>query len=357
MSGRKWPSGAGRTWFLSFPYVMPREAPNSLPEAPAPFWKPSASPVFSALAVNPEKRPISREPRLFSRKNPRSIPVFYPRFCAPACRIQKPGRRPPALLGAKGKKAGSQMVFSPHPIIFWESSTPKRCFLWNPPYSFFLCQERAVPTMNWFWPAPTARPPLLRRALKKETTSSGLSPLIRSYVPSACLETWEKAAAHPLFPEDLRWYLYQKLLSVSDFSGYQDVSLDLNRRIRRLRFLCMGKSWQEILALLKNKADNRSPDPARPAARPSGALPGRHGTFPCGGNRFLCQNPGLSQKRRPASPRHKRKRPRSPALQALRRLRRSWRFRKKNAFPGPLCFASVPKHPVRKAFSSFSHGI
>ena len=93
----------------------------------------------------------------------------------------------------------------------------------------------------------------LRRELKKETTSSGLSPLIRSYVPSACLETWEKAAAHPLFPEDLRWYLYQKLLSVSDFSGYQDVSLDLNRRIRRLRFLCMGKSWQEILALLKTK--------------------------------------------------------------------------------------------------------
>ena len=92
----------------------------------------------------------------------------------------------------------------------------------------------------------------LRKEIEKEP-DAGLSASLLPYIPEFCRDFWETALLTPAFSEDLCWYLYQKLLSSEDFSAYLDVSSDLNRRILRMRFSCIGKSWREILALLKTK--------------------------------------------------------------------------------------------------------
>lgn len=61
------------------------------------------------------------------------------------------------------------------------------------------------------------------------------------------------ASSHILVPDDLLPYLNQKLLTCSDFETILDVSSDLSDRLFRLRYQCIGKSWDEIITLLHTK--------------------------------------------------------------------------------------------------------
>ena len=93
-------------------------------------------------------------------------------------------------------------------------------------------------------------------AMRREIGKAGpafMPGALLPYIPDSCLDIWDECLFNCVFPEDLCWYLYQRLLSLEDFSQYLDVSPDLNRRICHLRFQCMGKSWREILTLLKTK--------------------------------------------------------------------------------------------------------
>lgn len=77
------------------------------------------------------------------------------------------------------------------------------------------------------------------------------SPL--SYIPQSCRELFLASADHVLTSEDFLPYLNQKLLSMDDFSSILDISSDLSDRILGSRFKCMGKSYEEIVALLKTR--------------------------------------------------------------------------------------------------------
>lgn len=77
------------------------------------------------------------------------------------------------------------------------------------------------------------------------------SPL--SYIPTSCRELFLASANHALTPEDFLPYLNQKLLSMDKFSSILDISPDLSDRIQGSRFKCMGKSYEEIIALLKTR--------------------------------------------------------------------------------------------------------
>lgn len=74
-----------------------------------------------------------------------------------------------------------------------------------------------------------------------------------SHIPENCREDFTQACRSPVFSQDLLPWLTEKLLTVSDFSPFLDVSPDLSRRISRLRFTCVGKSWEEITGILKTR--------------------------------------------------------------------------------------------------------
>ena len=74
-----------------------------------------------------------------------------------------------------------------------------------------------------------------------------------SYIPETCHPLFLKAARAPVTADDFLPLLIDKLLTISDFSGYFDISPELSDRIRKLRFSCIGKSFAEITALLKTR--------------------------------------------------------------------------------------------------------
>lgn len=73
------------------------------------------------------------------------------------------------------------------------------------------------------------------------------------YTPDACRELFLSAAETPVTSEELLPFLVQKFLSHCTFSDIQDISPDLSDRICRLRYSCVGKTYEEIVTLLKTK--------------------------------------------------------------------------------------------------------
>lgn len=84
-----------------------------------------------------------------------------------------------------------------------------------------------------------------------------------SYIPETCHPLFLKAARAPVTADDFLPLLIDKLLTISDFSGYFDISPELSDRIRKLRFSCIGKSFAEIAALLKTRQLTEAPDSSR----------------------------------------------------------------------------------------------
>ena len=63
----------------------------------------------------------------------------------------------------------------------------------------------------------------------------------------------EAASSQILVTDDLLPYLNEKLLTGSGFEDILDISPDLSDRLIRLRYSCIGRSWDEIVALLRTK--------------------------------------------------------------------------------------------------------
>ncbi|MDO4324374.1 MAG: nucleotidyltransferase family protein [Lachnospiraceae bacterium] len=73
------------------------------------------------------------------------------------------------------------------------------------------------------------------------------------YIPGNCRELFRKAAENPRTPEELTSCLMEKLLSEDSYDHILDITPELSDRIRSLRFFCIGKSFDETVALLKTK--------------------------------------------------------------------------------------------------------
>ncbi|MCC8136850.1 MAG: nucleotidyltransferase family protein [Clostridiales bacterium] len=85
------------------------------------------------------------------------------------------------------------------------------------------------------------------------------------YIPSDCAELFRESCRTPIFPDDLLPVLTQKLIraqegpsftggfSDSRFDRILDISPALSDRIEKLRFDCVGKSFEEITALIKTR--------------------------------------------------------------------------------------------------------
>lgn len=73
------------------------------------------------------------------------------------------------------------------------------------------------------------------------------------YIPENCHELFQSACEDTVTPEDFLPFLVQKLLAGDSFDSILDISPDLSDRIRTLRYTCIGKTYDEIVALLKTK--------------------------------------------------------------------------------------------------------
>ncbi|MCD7737346.1 MAG: nucleotidyltransferase family protein [Lachnospiraceae bacterium] len=73
------------------------------------------------------------------------------------------------------------------------------------------------------------------------------------YIPESCSELFWKSCKAPVFADSLLPILYQKLIMGDRFDEILDISPDLSDRICGLRDSCIGKSFEEIAALLKTR--------------------------------------------------------------------------------------------------------
>ena len=105
-----------------------------------------------------------------------------------------------------------------------------------------------------FCSATALREALLQGSWQEQTltTQPDLTALL-SYIPKACRPLFLTAARTPVTADDFLPLLSEKLLTISDFSEYLDISPELSDRIRKLHFSCIGKSFAEITALLKTR--------------------------------------------------------------------------------------------------------
>ncbi|MCD7762232.1 MAG: nucleotidyltransferase family protein [Lachnospiraceae bacterium] len=116
----------------------------------------------------------------------------------------------------------------------------------------------------------------IRSTICKNFDSDGYSSLSR-YIPAACKEFFGEACRTPVFPDELLPILTQKLICTNDnfpsaenaadsftgkpvrhltethFDGILDISSALSARMEKLRFDCVGKSYNEIATLIKSK--------------------------------------------------------------------------------------------------------
>ena len=73
------------------------------------------------------------------------------------------------------------------------------------------------------------------------------------HIPKCCHSLFKKGCENIMTTEKLLPFLWQKLLSDTDFDSVFDITPDLSRRIRNLRYSCIGKSWEETVSLLKTR--------------------------------------------------------------------------------------------------------
>ena len=73
------------------------------------------------------------------------------------------------------------------------------------------------------------------------------------HIPKCCHSLFKKGCENIMPTEKLLPFLWQKLLSDTDFDSVFDITPDLSRRIRNLRYSCIGKSWEETVSLLKTR--------------------------------------------------------------------------------------------------------
>jgi predicted nucleotidyltransferase len=90
-------------------------------------------------------------------------------------------------------------------------------------------------------------------ALRNNITGACNEERLLPYIPAACREAFLSIYKEPVTAEAFLPVLTGKLLSMDTFDHILDISPDLSDRIRALRYDCIGRSWEEIVALLKTK--------------------------------------------------------------------------------------------------------
>ncbi len=89
----------------------------------------------------------------------------------------------------------------------------------------------------------------LRRALREGYDREELL----SYIPGACREMFLQESQLTVTADDFLAILTQKLISRDSFDDIADITPGLSDRIRRLRFSCVGRSFEEITSVLKSR--------------------------------------------------------------------------------------------------------
>ncbi len=89
----------------------------------------------------------------------------------------------------------------------------------------------------------------LRRVIKEDPAAEGAA----AYIPAACADLFAEACKTPVTADDFLPMLTWKLLHEESFDDISDLTPDLSDRILNQRFACIGKSFDEITALLKTR--------------------------------------------------------------------------------------------------------
>lgn len=89
----------------------------------------------------------------------------------------------------------------------------------------------------------------IRNGLTDETKAESLL----RYIPENCHTLFAEACRNAVTKEELLPFLVQKLLSLDSFDSVSDISPDLSDRILNLRYACIGRSYEQIVALLKSR--------------------------------------------------------------------------------------------------------
>ncbi len=89
----------------------------------------------------------------------------------------------------------------------------------------------------------------LRRGICERAADSALL----RFVPENCRDLFCRSLDAAVTPEELLPFLMQKLLPDCSYSSILDISPDLSDRIRSLRFACIGRTYREIVSLLKTR--------------------------------------------------------------------------------------------------------
>lgn len=89
----------------------------------------------------------------------------------------------------------------------------------------------------------------LRHAMHTQPDAEAFS----SYIPDSCLELFQNSRSFCISKEDLLAFLQLRLLDRNTYDDILDISEDLSDRIYKLRFSCIGKSYQECISLLKTR--------------------------------------------------------------------------------------------------------
>lgn len=91
----------------------------------------------------------------------------------------------------------------------------------------------------------------LRSAIKND--SGSLAAPLYTYIPDACRDLFQNACRYTVSPDDFLPYLTQRLLLANACDDILDISGELSDRIARLRYACIGQSWEEIVRLIRTK--------------------------------------------------------------------------------------------------------
>ncbi len=90
-------------------------------------------------------------------------------------------------------------------------------------------------------------------AIRSGLSGENKREVLQRYVPENCHTLFTEARQFSMTAEELLPFLVQKLLSMDSFDSISDISSDLSDRIRSLRYACIGKNWEQIVALLKTR--------------------------------------------------------------------------------------------------------
>lgn len=90
-------------------------------------------------------------------------------------------------------------------------------------------------------------------AIRSGLSDENKSEILMRYIPENCRALFTNACQNTITTKELLPFLVQKLLSMDSFDSISDISSDLSGRISSLRYACIGKPYEQIVALLKTR--------------------------------------------------------------------------------------------------------